>query len=756
MKRVLSVLFGIMMLLSISYGYTFKVDDGRSMIVNEMNAGNTVFVGLPGAENSNYVVREGDVTLSDVSGESGMKQFVMPSENVWITLVRPGDVRKLILKNNLGKNETSYREIGSTVEVIAEYIEEYRFKSWTAEGITLSDTSAENLSFTMPVDHVTLTANYEYASHTVTATAGANGSISPSGSLEINHGTNRTYTMIPNTGYIVADVLVDGASVGAVTSYTFENITEDHTISVTFTVGTYTVTFDNQSATTAGTTSLTITYGATMPNITVPTKTGYTFYGYYTATNGGGTKYYNSDGRSLTTMDLGQDTTLYAYWQQNAVPAFTYTGTYSTSMDSTYWYIYCKSSGTLTFNSGMLVDACIVGGGAGGGSGDPGKGGGGGKVVNRLNASLTAGTGYGITVGAGGAVNTAGGSSSAFGTTAAGGSKDGGGSTGRAGPAGSYAFDSSSYSRYGGGGGGGGSGAAGGAGGAGGGGKGGQGAHFYISVANAVAGGTNTGGGGGGHGGGHTWKDDDGYSYAGGGSAAAGGSGIVIIRGKFNQSDVLPYSFTGNSMTAKDNNYWYVYLKSSGTLTFSKNLTVNACIVGGGAGGGGGDPGKGGGGGTVTNRSNISVTTGTNYTITIGAGGAVDTAGGSSSAFGTTAAGGAVNSGGAANGGAGTAGPYAFGDSSLSRYGGSGGGGGSGSNAGAGGAGGAGGGGKGAQGAQYSNWGYNAVAGGTNTGGGGGGHGGSHTWNDSDGWSYSPGGAAAAGGSGVVIIRVAY
>ncbi|MBP3283992.1 MAG: hypothetical protein J6M02_00640 [Clostridia bacterium] len=446
-----------------------------------------------------------------------------------------------------------------------------------------------------------------------------------------------------------------------------------------------------------------------------------------------------------------------------AIPDFSYSGSYSTSSDATYWYIYLKSSGTLKFTSDVVVDTCIVGGGAGGSSSNGGSqpGGGGGKVVNRLNVSLTSGKGYSITVGAGGAVNTAGSSSSAFGTTAAGGSKGGGGSSGGgAGSAGSYAFDSSSYSRYGGGGGGGGSGGnggAGGAGGAGGGGKGAQGACFSRSCTAATAGGTNTGGGGGGQGGDHTWKDSDGsYSWNGGGSAAKGGSGIVIIRGKFNQSDVLPFSYTGNSMTTKDDTYWYVYLKSSGTLTFSKNLTLDACIVGGGAGGSSGEhfAANGGGGGTVTNRSDISVTTGTNYTITIGAGGAVDTAGGSSSAFGTTAAGGAVKGGGA-GGSAGPAGSYAFGNSSYSRYGGGGGGGGAGDGAGAAGAaGGAGGGGNGGQGACFSRSCTAATAGGTNTGGGGGGHGGAHTWKDSDGYDHNGGGAAAAGGSGIVIIRV--
>src|SRR5207237_3110496 len=48
------------------------------------------------------------------------------------------------------------------------------------------------------------------ASHTITASAGANGNISPSGSVTVNDGANQSFTMTPNPGYHVADVLVDG------------------------------------------------------------------------------------------------------------------------------------------------------------------------------------------------------------------------------------------------------------------------------------------------------------------------------------------------------------------------------------------------------------------------------------------------------------------------------------------------------------------------------------------------------------------
>ncbi len=68
----------------------------------------------------------------------------------------------------------------------------------------------------------------------ITASAGANGSISLSGVVPVNHGANQTFIMTPAANYHVADVLVNGVSVGAVTTHTFTNVTAAHTISVTF------------------------------------------------------------------------------------------------------------------------------------------------------------------------------------------------------------------------------------------------------------------------------------------------------------------------------------------------------------------------------------------------------------------------------------------------------------------------------------------------------------------------------------------
>ncbi|MCX6720204.1 MAG: fibronectin type III domain-containing protein [Candidatus Staskawiczbacteria bacterium] len=70
--------------------------------------------------------------------------------------------------------------------------------------------------------------------YTINASAGANGSISPNGPRSLTYGGSQIYTITPATGYQVADVLVDGTSQGAITTYAFNNITGGHTISATF------------------------------------------------------------------------------------------------------------------------------------------------------------------------------------------------------------------------------------------------------------------------------------------------------------------------------------------------------------------------------------------------------------------------------------------------------------------------------------------------------------------------------------------
>ena len=77
-----------------------------------------------------------------------------------------------------------------------------------------------------------------YSYYTIEATAGAGGSISPSGSVSVREGRDQTFTITPDKGYAVSNVKIDGKSIGAVKSYTFENVSRTHTIEVVFVKGT--------------------------------------------------------------------------------------------------------------------------------------------------------------------------------------------------------------------------------------------------------------------------------------------------------------------------------------------------------------------------------------------------------------------------------------------------------------------------------------------------------------------------------------
>ncbi|MBI4364705.1 MAG: T9SS type A sorting domain-containing protein [Candidatus Latescibacteria bacterium] len=77
---------------------------------------------------------------------------------------------------------------------------------------------------------------------TITATAGSGGTISPSGVVIVAPGGSQSFTIAHDACHTIADVLVDGVSAGAVTEYTFTNVSANHTIAASFTLITYTIT----------------------------------------------------------------------------------------------------------------------------------------------------------------------------------------------------------------------------------------------------------------------------------------------------------------------------------------------------------------------------------------------------------------------------------------------------------------------------------------------------------------------------------
>ena len=87
-----------------------------------------------------------------------------------------------------------------------------------------------------------IAASFAATTYTITATAGSGGTISPSGAVVVDCGADQTFTITPAACYQIADVLVDGISVGAVASYTFTDVAANHTIAASFAQTTYTIT----------------------------------------------------------------------------------------------------------------------------------------------------------------------------------------------------------------------------------------------------------------------------------------------------------------------------------------------------------------------------------------------------------------------------------------------------------------------------------------------------------------------------------
>jgi large repetitive protein len=116
--------------------------------------------------------------------------------------------------------------------------------------------------------------NFAVNPRTIIAIQGANGTITPSGSVSVIFGTNQPFFIAANTGYHVADVVVDSVSLGPLSNYTFNNVTANHTISVSFNGNQYTVLTSAGSGGTISPTSALVSHGSATA-FTITPNTGY-------------------------------------------------------------------------------------------------------------------------------------------------------------------------------------------------------------------------------------------------------------------------------------------------------------------------------------------------------------------------------------------------------------------------------------------------------------------------------------------------
>ena len=218
-----------------NYTYTLQNDSGATSTLVTAVSGN----GEPVSINGQALSTGGSATVAIPN--SGTTDIVVEIGTKTYTLT--------ILRNSgTGGGATSYtltfdtnggstiapitQDYGTAITAPADPTKTgYTFAGWTPA-----------IPTTMPAENMTIKAQWRYngggssgySYYTIKTTAGAGGSISPSGSVSVREGRDQTFTITPDKGYAVSNVKIDSKSIGAVKSYTFENVRRTHTIEVIF------------------------------------------------------------------------------------------------------------------------------------------------------------------------------------------------------------------------------------------------------------------------------------------------------------------------------------------------------------------------------------------------------------------------------------------------------------------------------------------------------------------------------------------
>lgn len=201
---------------------------------------------LTATPNTGYHLKEWQVISGGVTIENN--KFTMPSANVEVKAIFEKDAppapTEFIVTFDGNGGTSSVSRMTTTDQKLtslpsASRSGSYSFDGWYTKknGGTEITTDTEFPADTTVYAHWTYTGgggSSGYSYYTIKATAGTGGSISPSGNVSVREGRDQTFTITPDKGYAVANVKIDGKSIGAVKSYTFENVSRTHTIEVIF------------------------------------------------------------------------------------------------------------------------------------------------------------------------------------------------------------------------------------------------------------------------------------------------------------------------------------------------------------------------------------------------------------------------------------------------------------------------------------------------------------------------------------------
>jgi hypothetical protein len=227
-------------------GYKVYYGTASGSYSQNINVGNVTAYTISTLNDGTYYFA---TTAYDTSGkESGysdeVSKTVQTVQQYTLTVNKAGNGSGTLTSSpsgiNCGTGCTATYNSGTVITLTASAATGSTFTGWSGGVCAGNGTCSFSLNANTTV--TATFANNAANTYTLTATAGTGGSISPSGAVTVSRGANKAFTITANTGYSIADVKVDGASVGAVASYSFSNVAANHTINASFAAKTYTIT----------------------------------------------------------------------------------------------------------------------------------------------------------------------------------------------------------------------------------------------------------------------------------------------------------------------------------------------------------------------------------------------------------------------------------------------------------------------------------------------------------------------------------
>ena len=225
---------------------TVKTDGKGTASASHAKAVVGTEITLTAKPNTGYHFKEWEVISGGVTIKDD--KFIMPDSNVEVKAIfeedtPPAPTEFIVTFDgnggtpSVGSMTTTNQKLSSLPS--ASRSGSYSFDGWYTKksgGTKITTDTVFSADTTVYAHWMYTGGGYSY--YTIKATAGTGGSISPSGNVSVREGRDQTFTITPDKGYAVSTVKIDGKSIGAVKSYTFENVSRTHTIEVIFVKGT--------------------------------------------------------------------------------------------------------------------------------------------------------------------------------------------------------------------------------------------------------------------------------------------------------------------------------------------------------------------------------------------------------------------------------------------------------------------------------------------------------------------------------------